>query len=72
MPNKNTLQRWQDRQKGRTLRILKELIKRIERDELLVNNSGFWPSTASNEIIFQFILISRDSKQESASFEKLS
>jgi hypothetical protein len=71
MPNKNTLERWQARQKARTLRILKELTKRIEKEQLIVNDAGFWPSTGSNEIIFRFIVLSRDSNQDSANFEQL-
>ena len=69
--NRNTLQRWQTRQKGRTLKLLKELTRRVEREELLVNNFDFWVSGASKEIIFRFVTISKDSPQDLASFEQI-
>lgn len=69
---KSTLQHWQDKQKGRAIRLLKELTKRIEKEELIVNDVGFWPSVSSNEIIFRFVTISRDSQKESREFEQLS
>lgn len=72
MPNKNTLQHWQARQKGRTLKILKELSRKIEREELIVNDAGFWVSNASHEIIFRFVTISRDSQQDLKKFEQIS
>jgi len=69
--NKNTLQRWQARQKDKTLKLLRELTRRIEREELLVNNSEFWVSGSSKEIIFRVATISRDSQQDLASFEQI-
>lgn len=69
--NKNTLQRWQARQKSRSLKLLKELAKRIEKEQLLVNDAGFWHSSGTNEIIFRFVTISRDSIQDSDEIEKL-
>lgn len=71
MPTKNTLQRWQARQKARSLKLLEELSRRIKREELIVKDSGFWPSNGSNEIIFRFITISRDSAQDSTELEQL-
>lgn len=68
--NSRTLQRWQDRQKGRALKVIKELAQRIIREELIVKDVGFWVG-ASNDITFRFIVVSRDSEKDSESFEKL-
>lgn len=70
--NKNTLQRWKDRQKNRALKMLKDLAMRIHDGELIVNDAGFWTSASSREITFRIIVISRDSSQDSLSFEQFS
>lgn len=68
---KLTHQRWQNKQKDRALRILKELTKRIEKGQLIIDNAGFWPSKSSNEIIFRFVTISRDSQKDSTEIGQL-
>lgn len=71
MPNKNTLERWQARQKARSLRMLDELSKRIKKEQLIVQDAGFWPSNVSNEIIFRFVVISKDSQRESTEINQV-
>lgn len=45
--------RFQDRQKDKTIKMLQELIKKIERGNVVVKNSGFWNNNMGDEISFK-------------------
>lgn len=63
---------WKKTQKKKVIGMLRGLIKKIESDELLVLNHGFWVSNLDQKIFFKVETISHDSSQVSSDFRDFS
>lgn len=55
--------------KMRTISMLEKLLERIKNGQLLVEDSGFWPTRLDNNIIFRIVVISKDDEKELQRFE---
>ena len=65
-------QRYQAAQKKKAIGMLKALIDRIQRGELIVTQYGFWPTNLDGKVIFRIDTVSRDSEKEISDFKKFS
>lgn len=72
MSTNRAIQKYKEQRKRKVLGMLKQLALRIHKDELIVDDFGFWPSRVNNRVIFRIIVISRDDEQEIKNFQEFS
>lgn len=70
MPNSKTFQRYQERQKKATIKMLELLIQRIKNGSLVVLSHGMWGSRLDSKVFFKVEAMSQDSDEEIGKFGK--
>lgn len=69
MTSGEIFRRYQERQKKKTIKMLKELIKRLENGSFVVKTSGFWTGNMNNEFTFRIDIENKDTSENMDKFE---